>query len=75
MIEQARVEYISSEYREALLSAIHQTLTGALNASLPQVPSLVIERASAAVLAEVDAILAQPVALQSETITITDHRG
>lgn len=75
MIGQARATYITSEYREALLAAIHQTLTGALNASLPQVPSLVIERASAAVLAEVDAILAQPVALQSETITITDHRG
>lgn len=75
MIEQARVDYIASEYRQALLASIHATLTGVLNASLPQVPSIAIERASAAVLAEVDAILARPVGLQAETITITDYRG
>jgi len=72
--EQIRASYITSHYREQMIEAVGASVSASLNASLPQIPSIVIERAVAAAVIELDRLLSHPVQLQTETITITDHR-
>lgn len=75
-LHQLRAHWIVSPARAVLMQALEariaQTIAGSVPATMA--PALVVELVAVA-LAEIDATIAKPIAVQANTIHIVDHRG
>lgn len=76
MLEQLRAHWIASDERTALVHALHAKMAERLATVMPGgiVGGLAAELATTAI-HEVDSIVAAPIQVRAQTITITDHRG
>lgn len=76
MLEQLRVNWITSPERTALINALHHQMTQRLLAVMPGSPvsALASELATAAI-AQFDLLVTQPVQVQANKVVIKDHRG
>lgn len=74
-LDQARVNWMVSDERTALLNALNQVMTQRLLMTFPDSPvfSMAAELATAA-LREVDALLAHPVQVAAAQAVVNDHR-
>lgn len=76
MLEQWRANWIASPERELLLAAVENKLAARIAELVPDhgIARMSVELAHL-VIVEVDGLIAKPIEVDANTITITDHRG